>query len=117
MLKNKFTEYGKSIKRRILELDRTQAWLIDEVNKRANITMTSSYLNRIMIGKVAKSSAIPIINEILGIESEERAAEDVSPCTDWKTASAGMNPTTADAVPLPLTREALAGASPALQRT
>lgn len=68
MRKNSLTDYGKKVKTRLIELDKTQKWLITEVNKRVSITMTSSYLNRIMIGKVVSSSAVPVINEILGIE-------------------------------------------------
>ena len=79
MPKNKFSEYGKEIKKRLLDLDETQAWLIDRVNEVADITLTSSYLNRIMTGKVAKSSAVPIINKILGIESNDRTVEDAGP--------------------------------------
>ena len=68
MRKNKLTAYGKSIKQKLLDMDKTQNWLISKINERSSIKMTSSYLNRIMIGKVADSSAVPIINDILNIK-------------------------------------------------
>ena len=70
MRKNKLTDYGKCIKKKLLDMDKSQEWLISEVNKKSPITLTSSYLNRIMIGKVINSTAIPIINEVLEIEQE-----------------------------------------------
>lgn len=69
MRKNKLTEYGVAIKIRLIEMDRSQEWLINEVNKRGIIILDRSFLNRIMTGVVKTSAAVPIINEILGITS------------------------------------------------
>lgn len=62
------TDYGKKIKVRLAELDRTQEWLISEVKKKKSGFIDSSYLNRIMTGGVLDSVYVPIINQILDIK-------------------------------------------------
>ena len=70
MRKNALTNYGRSIKKKLLDMDKSQEWLIREVNNKCTIMVTSSYLNRIMTGKVRKSAAIQVINNILDINEE-----------------------------------------------
>ena len=71
MRKNKLTEYGVKIKLRLIERNQTQEWLINEVNKRDIVKLDSSFLNKIMTGTIKTSLAVPIIDEILGIDSDE----------------------------------------------
>lgn len=71
MRKNKLTEYGVKIKLRLIERNQTQEWLINEVNKRDIVKLDSSFLNKIMTGTIKTSLAVPIIDEILGIDFDE----------------------------------------------
>ena len=68
MRKHPLTHYGKEIKMKLIKVEKSQEWLIGEVNKKSKFELTAPYLNRIMTGKVVNSSVIPIINEILGIK-------------------------------------------------
>lgn len=67
MRKHPLTKYGKKIKMKLIEREKTQEWLMQEIRKRSNLFVDCKLLNNIMTGKT-NSSVIPIINEILGIE-------------------------------------------------
>ncbi len=101
----KLSDRGMAIKLRLMERGETQKDLIEKVRKTDPSFDSKTLYDLMYRDRVSKYT--PVVLSLLGIESEERAAENVGPCADGKTASAGMNPTTADAVPLPLTREAL----------
>jgi hypothetical protein len=61
-------DYGEKINIRLVELRRTNTWLVEEVKKAyPNHYFDSSLLHKIKAGEVKKSGAIPIINEILGL--------------------------------------------------
>lgn len=60
------TDYGKTIKLRLLEQEKTQEWLISEVSKKAGRYFDSSYLHKVMVGKIKNKVIIDAINEVLG---------------------------------------------------
>ncbi len=62
------TEYGKSIKVALVQMDKTQNWLISEVAARTGLFFDSSYLHKIMTGELATPSIVKAINDILGLE-------------------------------------------------
>lgn len=64
------TAFGKEVKHRLIELDRNQAWLIEEIRTRTGKYCDSSLLNRIFRGEVA-GSVKEAICEILEIKGEE----------------------------------------------
>ncbi len=64
-MKNKLTDFGKKIKCTLIEKDETQEWLISEVKKRTGLYFDSSYLNKIMTGKMENPKILTAINEIL----------------------------------------------------
>lgn len=67
MVKN-ITEYGKRIKMRLLEIDKSQNWLIEEVARATGLYFDSSYLHKILCGTEKSANIVNAINEILGIE-------------------------------------------------
>lgn len=62
------TEYGKSIKVALVQMDKTQNWLINEVAARTGLFFDSSYLHKIMTGELATPSIVKAINDVLGLE-------------------------------------------------
>ena len=70
-------EFGKAVKIRLIEMDKTQAWLIRQVRERTGDFFDSSYLHRILSGKLTAEkgycdspSKKQVIREILGMSEE-----------------------------------------------
>ncbi len=67
MVKN-ISEYGTKIKMRLVELGKSQNWLIGKVSEQTGLFFDSSYLYKIMCGKEKSRNVINAINSILDIE-------------------------------------------------
>lgn len=63
------TDYGKQIKHRLIDIDRTQKWLQDEVTEKTGLYMDRSYMTKILTGQLATPKVVSAINDILGIDS------------------------------------------------
>ena len=61
------TEFGKQIKIRLVEMEKNQTWLIEEVSERTGLYFDSGYMHKIMTGKIATPSIVTAIREILGL--------------------------------------------------
>ena len=61
------TEFGKQIKIRLVELEKNQAWLIEQIKERTGLYCDSSYVHKIMTGKIATPSIVGAIKAILDI--------------------------------------------------
>lgn len=59
------TAFGKDIKKRLLDIDKNQAWLIQEVGARTGLYFDSSYMHKILTGKLATPKIIQAIKDIL----------------------------------------------------
>ena len=59
------TEFGKDIKKRLIDLDKSQVWLINQVSEKTGLYCDSSYMYKIMTGKIATPSIVQAIREIL----------------------------------------------------
>lgn len=66
---NKVCDFGKEIKLRLVEINQSQAWLIDEVKKDTGKYFDSGYLHRILRGEVATPGIVSSICRILDISS------------------------------------------------
>lgn len=64
------TAYGKQIKKRLVDLDQSQAWLIQEVIKKTGLYLDSGYLYKIMTGERKAPTIVAAINEILELREE-----------------------------------------------
>lgn len=58
-------EFSKAIKHRLIDLGRSQAWLIEEVKAKTGLYFDSSYMSKIMTGKENNQKIIKAIKEIL----------------------------------------------------
>ena len=67
MRTHKLTDFGKEIKYKLIDLGKTQEWLIAEVKKETSQYIDSSCLYKIMTGQIINSNLIPIIKKILEI--------------------------------------------------
>ena len=62
-----FTPFGKAIKKRLVDVDRDQNWLIEQVAATTGLYFDRSYLHKIMTGKLSTPSIVLAIREILDI--------------------------------------------------
>lgn len=65
MAKRKMTEFGKDIKRTLVNMDRSQAWLIEEVKEDTGLYFDDSYLYKILTGQLATPKIVSSICKIL----------------------------------------------------
>ncbi len=62
------SEFGKSIKKRLIEMDKTQNWLIEEFRlKLPDTYIDGSLLHKIIVGNVSSGKAVDEIHRILEI--------------------------------------------------
>lgn len=69
------SDFGKEVKIRLVEMNRTQNWLIEQVREQTGDFFDSSYLHRILTGKTAarrgkrgKPGKVDVIRRILGMD-------------------------------------------------
>lgn len=62
------TEFGKTIEKKLIDLERPQNWLIEQVRAQTGLYFDSSYLYKIKTGKLATPKIVRAIQEILGLE-------------------------------------------------
>lgn len=70
--------FGKRVKIRLIEMGKNQEWLINQVKEKTGDFFDSSYLHRILSGKLpaengrnGKPGKAAVIREILGLNEEE----------------------------------------------
>lgn len=57
--------FGKTVKRRLLDMDKSQKWLIEQIHERTGLYIDGSYLWKILAGKRRPPQIISAIEEIL----------------------------------------------------
>lgn len=62
--------FGKEIKHRLIDLGKNQTWLIEQVTQKTGLYFDSSYMSKIMAGKLRTPGIIQAICEILEIQPE-----------------------------------------------
>lgn len=77
-----FSKFGKKVKKRLVDIDRSQSWLINQVKEKTGLYCDSSYMYKILTGQHNTPSIVQAICEILEIEpdlaDDEPEAEEVS---------------------------------------
>lgn len=63
--------FGKRVKIRLIEIEKSQRWLIDEITKRTGLFVDSSYLCKIFNGERNAPRVVQAIREILDIPENE----------------------------------------------
>lgn len=59
--------FGKEVKKKLIDLDKSQSWLIEQIKKRTGLYCDSSYMSKIMTGKKCPRRLIDEICKILEI--------------------------------------------------
>ena len=68
LTKTNATEFKKTVKKKLIDLDKTQDWLLKEVTKRTGLYFDSSYFSKIMRGENKAPKIVTAIKEILELE-------------------------------------------------
>lgn len=63
----KVCEFGKEVKKKLVDIDQTQEWLIQRVKDDTGLFFDSGYLYKILTGKLATPKIIESISKILNI--------------------------------------------------
>lgn len=63
----KLCSFGKEIKKRLVDIDQSQEWLIAEVSKDTGKYFDSSYLHKVLTGRLSTTSIVASIRRILDI--------------------------------------------------
>ena len=63
----KTSDFGKEVKIRLVEMDKNQAWLIEQVKEKTGLYFDDSYLWKINSCILATPSIVAAIREILGM--------------------------------------------------
>ena len=63
-----FTPFGKEIGKRLIDIGRTQAWLIERVREKTGLYFDDSYIHKIKTGKNSNEKIVSAIKEILEIK-------------------------------------------------
>ena len=72
MAKINSSEFGKAVKMRLVEMDKTQNWLAEEVSKRTGMYFDTSYLWKVMNGVLKPPKIVDAICEILDLQNEPK---------------------------------------------
>lgn len=71
------SDFGKAVRIRLIELNRDQNWLIEQVKERTGDYFDSSYLHRLLAGKTSgetgyngKPGKAEVIRDVLGMSAE-----------------------------------------------
>ena len=67
----KTTDFGKTVKIKLVELDKTQEWLIGEVKEKTGLYFDSAYMWKVLSGALSPPKIVQAICEILDIEPPE----------------------------------------------
>ena len=67
----KFCDLGKEIKKRLVDINQTQAWLIAEVSKDTGKYFDSGYLHRILRGELSTPGIVASIRKILELPQSD----------------------------------------------
>lgn len=64
----KVCDFGKEVKKKLVDLEQTQEWLMQQVREDTGLFIDSSYLHKILTGKLATPKIVESISRILSID-------------------------------------------------
>lgn len=64
----KLCQFGREIKKRLVDIDKNQTWLIEKVSKDTGLYFDGSYLYKVMVGNLKTPSITASIKKILEME-------------------------------------------------
>lgn len=69
------TPFGKQVLKKLVDVNKNQKWLQDEITAKTGLYVDSSYLNKALTGKYVSPKIVQAIREILALpeDTEDRA--------------------------------------------
>ena len=67
MSKKPLCHFGKEIEKRLVDVDQTQKWLIEEIHSDTGLYVDRSYMHKIKTGKLSSPKIVASIRKILDI--------------------------------------------------
>lgn len=61
------TEFGKEVKKKLVEANQQQAWLIERIREQTGLYVDSSYLYKILTGRCSTPKIVQANREILDL--------------------------------------------------
>ena len=68
---SKICSFGKCVKKRLIDLDQSQEWLIKQVHEDTGLFFDSGYMGKILTGSLSTPRIIESICKILKIKDEK----------------------------------------------
>lgn len=68
---SKFSDFGLSVKVKLLQKQKTQKWLAEEVTRRTGLYVDSGYMYKILTSQREAPKVVDAICEILNIENKK----------------------------------------------
>lgn len=65
-----FTEFGRNVKKALIDAKQTQAWLSKEVSERTGLVVDDAYMSNILAGRRDSPKIVRAIREILGLPEQ-----------------------------------------------
>ncbi|MCI5563836.1 MAG: XRE family transcriptional regulator [Intestinimonas massiliensis] len=62
-----FTEFGRNVKKALIDAKQTQAWLSKEVSERTGLVVDDAYMSNILAGRRDSPKIVRAIREILSL--------------------------------------------------
>lgn len=66
----KTTEFGKAIKKKLVDIEKPDIWLIEQVRERTGLYFDDSYLYKIRAGILATPKIVTAIRDILDLPEQ-----------------------------------------------
>ncbi len=73
----KICDFGKEVKKKLVDLDQTQEWLMKQVREDTGLFIDSGYLYKILTGRLATPKIVESIAKILDIELPGKAVDEI----------------------------------------
>lgn len=67
------TPFGKEVKKRLVDIDRPQSWLIERVASLTGMYFDRSYMSKIQTGQLATPKIVQAIREILDLPEQDQS--------------------------------------------
>ena len=74
----KLSEFGKEIGKRLIDMDKPQIWLIEEVRNKTGLYFDDSYLYKIKTGQLSTPKIVQAICEILDLPADGQSQRTTS---------------------------------------
>ena len=71
MDKSNINSFSKQVKKRLIDMDKPQTWLINEVRAATGLYFDSSYFSKIMRGEIKAEKFVAAIRHILELPGQE----------------------------------------------